>query len=47
MIKLFEQFNEYSQVKSWLDEMGIEKYTINDDLTVDVDYDVELDEKRN
>ena len=36
MIKLFEQYNEYSQVKEWLDEMGIENYTINDDLTVDV-----------
>lgn len=37
MIKLFEQYKEYDQVKSWLDEMGILTYTINDDLTVDVD----------
>ena len=45
MIKLFEQFNEYSQVKSWLDDMGIKNYTINDDLTVDVDGDVRIGQK--
>ena len=40
MIKLFEQYNEYSQVKQWLDENEVNNYTINDDLTVDVDGDV-------
>ncbi len=42
MIKLFEQYNEYNQVQYWLDEMGIEDYTINDDLTVDVNGDVNI-----
>lgn len=42
MIKLFESFNEYSQVKDWLDRKGIENYTINDDLIVDVDGDVDI-----
>lgn len=46
MIKLFEQFNEYSQVKTWLDDMGIRNYTINDDLTVDVNGDVDISEKK-
>ncbi len=45
MIKLFEDFNEYSQVKSWLDKMYITGYTINDDLTVDVDRDVHINQK--
>lgn len=44
MIKLFEQYKEYDQVKSWLDKMEIQNYTINDDLTVDVNGDVILDE---
>ena len=30
-------------IKSWLDEMGVENYTINDDLTIDVKGDVFLD----
>jgi len=34
---------EYQRVKNWLDEVGIKKYTINKDLTVDVDGNVELD----
>lgn len=42
MIKLFETFNEYNQVKEWLDTMGIKNYTINDDLTVDVNGEVNL-----
>lgn len=42
MIKLFEQYNEYSQVVEWLEEMGIKNFYINDDLTVDVDYYVNL-----
>lgn len=42
MIKLFEQYNDYNIVKSWLDEMEIKNYTINDDLTVYVDGNVEL-----
>ncbi len=44
MIKLFEQYNEYNKVKDWLDMFGIENYTIHDDLTVDVDGDVDLSE---
>ena len=42
MIKLFEQYNEYNQVKEWLDEMKIRNYIINDDLTVDVNDDVDI-----
>jgi hypothetical protein len=30
-------FKTYKETKNWLDEMKIKKYTINDDLTVDVD----------
>lgn len=29
-----------SEIQTWLDEMGIKKYTINPDLSVDVDGDV-------
>lgn len=42
MIKLFEQYNQYNQVKDWLDKMEIVNYTINDDLIVDVNGDVRL-----
>ena len=42
MIKLFEQFNEYNQVKEWLDEVDITNYTVNDDLTVDVEGNVDI-----
>lgn len=42
MIKLFEQYNEYNQIKEWLDKKGISNYTINDDLTVDVNGEVNL-----
>lgn len=42
MIKLFEQYKEYDQVKRWLDKMFIDSYVINDDLTVDVYGDVLL-----
>ena len=45
MIKLFEQYNEYSQVKDWLNSMRISNYTINADLTVDVNGSVELNKK--
>ena len=30
------------EIKRWLDGMGVTNYTINDDLTVDVDDDVDL-----
>lgn len=46
MIKLFEQYNEYNQVKTWLYKMGIKNYTINDDLSVDVDGSVYIHEKK-
>jgi hypothetical protein len=29
-------------IKDWLDEMGVKNYTIKDDLTIDVKYDVDL-----
>ena len=45
MIKLFEHYKEYNQIEEWLYEMGIKNYTINDDLTVDVDGNVELQRK--
>ena len=45
MIKLFEQYNEYNKVKKWLDKMCIKNYTINDDLTVDVNGQVYLHNK--
>lgn len=44
-IKLFEKFKEttqYLRVKDDLEYYSIENYTINDDLTVDVDGDVDL-----
>ena len=31
-----ESFKTKEEVQTWLDEMGITKYTINEDLTVDV-----------
>ena len=46
MIKLFEQYNEYSQVKEWLDKKSIMNYTINNDLTVDVNGGVNLNSNR-
>lgn len=46
MIKLFEAFNDYNQVKDWLDYMAIPKYTINDDLSVDVNGSVDLYNKQ-
>ena len=45
MIKLFEQYNEFTNVKQWLDNMEIKKYVINDDLSVDVNGDVLLYKK--
>lgn len=42
MIKMFEQYNEYSKIKGWLDSMLIENYTINENLTVDVKGDVNI-----
>ena len=33
------------QIIKWLDSFGIANYTINDDLTIDVNGDVELDHK--
>jgi len=33
---------EYQRIKNWLDEVGIKNYTINKDLTVDVDDGVDL-----
>jgi hypothetical protein len=35
-------FTTYEETKSWLDEMEIKNYTINTDLTVDVDGNVNL-----
>jgi hypothetical protein len=35
-------FTTYKETKEWLDEMEIENYIINDDLTVDVNDDVNL-----
>lgn len=42
MIKLFEQFNEYYQIEKWLDYKRVYNYTINNDLTVDVDGNVAI-----
>ena len=52
--KLFESvsdsqfFKTYEETKNWLDDMDIENYTINDDLTIDVDGDgdVNLNNKK-
>lgn len=38
----FSMFNNKDNIKSWLDSMIIQKYTINDDLTVDVENSVNL-----
>jgi hypothetical protein len=32
-------------IQNWLDEMGIENYTINDDLKIDIDGSVSFNEK--
>lgn len=48
-IKLYESFKEttqYLRVKDYLEYYSIENYTINDDLKVDVDGDVDLSDKR-
>lgn len=46
MIKLFEEFNSYSEVKEWLNINNISDYIINDDLSVDVNGDVDLSNRR-
>ena len=43
--KIFESrdnqfFKTYEETKNWLDDMDIDNYTINDDLTIDGDGDV-------
>lgn len=38
-------FDNKKDVQAWLNEMGIENYTINKDLTVDVNHYVDLKEK--
>lgn len=51
-VKLYEDyktepyfFTTYEETKDWLDSMELKNYTINDDLTVDVDGSVYLDNK--
>ena len=39
-------FKTYEYIKNWLDDMDIDNYTINDDLTIDVDGDVDLNNKK-
>lgn len=39
-------FTTYEETKKWLDKMGVENYTINEDLTVDVDVNVDLRHKK-
>ena len=41
-----DDYNYIENVQYWLDNMDIKKYTINDNLTVDVDGDVDISEKR-
>ncbi len=43
-MSFFKNINvgEYQRIKFWLDEMDIENYTINDDLTVDIRGNVDL-----
>jgi hypothetical protein len=38
-------FTTYEETKDWLDKMEIKNYTINDDLTVDVDGRVDISNK--
>jgi len=45
MNKLFEHLNKIKEIEKWLDSMGVENYTINNDLTVDVNGDVKLYDK--
>ena len=44
MIKIKTKTNMFTkeQIKQWLDKMGVENYTINKNLTVDVDGSVDL-----
>ena len=44
-INKFQVKNLKQEIKFWLDSMEIEDYTINEDLTVDVDGDVDLDNR--
>ena len=37
-----EVLDTKEKVKAWLDSKKVENYTINDDLTIDVDFDVDL-----
>ncbi len=39
-------YNSYEKVEQWLKAMKIQKYTIDTDLTVDVDGDVNLEMKK-
>lgn len=45
LVKIKKVIEERKRISSWLDEMGIEYYTINDDLTVDVGCGVNLTRK--
>lgn len=46
MIRLFEDFNEYRLVDQWCVSRIQDSYTINEDLSIDVDGDVILDNLR-
>ena len=39
-------FEEKLEIEAWLNNMGIKKYTINSDGTVDVDGDVDISHKK-
>lgn len=46
MIKMFEDYTNHYYIEKWLNENGIKNYTINKDLTVDVDGNVNIHHRR-
>jgi hypothetical protein len=44
-LRLFETYKTIDEIKDWLDKHNVKNYTLNDDLTVDVDGDVNLNYK--
>lgn len=46
MIKLFEDFNNHQEVITLCEKYGIENYTINEDLSIDVDGSVDISDMK-
>jgi hypothetical protein len=44
MLKVFESFSKEKEIKDWLDENGVENYTLTPALEIDVDGDINLED---